>query len=32
MKKGSGALAASLRGGLVFGLSPTSFIALLGAR
>jgi hypothetical protein len=33
MKKGSGALAAaSLRAGLAFGLSPTFFITLLGAR
>jgi hypothetical protein len=32
MKKGSGALAATLRAGLAFGLSPTFFIAFLGAR
>jgi hypothetical protein len=32
MKKGSGALAASLRDGLALGLSPTFFIPLLGAR
>jgi len=30
MKKGVGALAASLRAGLAFGLAPTFFINLLG--